>query len=119
MAFNNKYYAFTEDSDKYAFIGRSENYDALASTLGLQSGANDKPDDAQSLTIKEAVIDFALCIPVKLEMSKSGKTRVAYVLCTKTAIDTALKKVGGLKGKKYGDWTINKAYVELDKKYTF
>lgn len=114
--FNNKYYTFTEYTEKYSVILRSENVDLITTTLGLVA-SDTRPDDAENLTLKEAVIDKAVMIPLKLDMTYLGKSRQAYVPCPVSKVEEALHPSTGLKGKKYGNWTIAKAYAELDKAY--
>jgi len=69
------------------------------------------------MNIGEAVLN-GLMAPIKINLQGAGgKKRQAFVFASLPKIEESLHPTNGISGKKYGTWTIKKAYFEMDRRY--
>jgi len=109
------YHTFTVNGNKYAVSLKTSNYTAIDTVLGLTK-VDEVPDDALIMNISEAVL-AGLMAPIKVNLQGAGgKKRQAFVFASLSKTEEALGD-SGLGGKKYGTWTIKKAYFEMDRRY--
>lgn len=113
------YYSPTIYGDKYSVSVNKANYASIDTVLGLGTPSEDPPNDSDSSQTASQLVRNGKLVPIKLGLKNGKKRRQAHVICTPVSVDAALNPTTGLKGKKYGTWTIDSAYCEMDRAYTY
>ena len=108
-------YVFTVDGAQYSVSLIERNYDGFNDILGLTKKSDNNAEDAEQLTLTEAVRRLLL-VPIEITYIVKGRKRDgkevkqnAFVYATGDNLKNARKDTGGLRSKKYNGQTIVKA----------